>query len=87
MQDLDHKFTDARDALSIYAKKRAEALASIRTKELRRQARGHAVMASAIGFGKSVDGGALAKIVHGCKLFVIAFAFVLPNLLLIRTVF
>ena len=86
MQDLDHKFT-ADHAVSEYAEKRAAALEAIRAKDLSQQATGHALMAGVMGFGESAYGGSLTKIVHGSKLFLIGFAFLVPNLLLIRTVF
>ena len=86
MQDLDHKFT-AELSSAPYAEKRADAMASIREKELREMASGHALMASVMGFGESAYGGSMTRIVHGCKLFLIGFAFLVPNLLLIKTVF
>lgn len=61
---------------------REAAMASIRRKELAQMAGGHAVMAGLMGFGEAAHGkGMFARIVHGAKLFCIAFAFLTPNYL------
>jgi hypothetical protein len=58
------------------------AMASIRRKELAQSAGGYALMAGAMGFGEAAHGaGLFPKIVHGAKLFCIAFALLLPNYL------
>lgn len=61
---------------------REAAMASIRRKELRQMAGGHAVMAGLMGFGEAAEGrGLFPRIVHGAKLLCIAFAFLVPNYL------
>ena len=58
------------------------ALASIRAQDRKREARGYAVMAAFQGYGESaLDSGIFGKISHGAKLFCIAFAFLVPSLL------
>ncbi len=62
-----------------------DALRQIELGKLRQQARGHAVMSSALGYGESaLGGGKLAKFSHGAKLFCIGFAFLVPSLLVWR---
>jgi hypothetical protein len=61
---------------------REAAMASIRRKQMEQMAGGHAVMAGLLGFGEAAEGrGLFAKMVHGAKLFCIAFAFLTPNYL------
>lgn len=58
------------------------AMASIRRKEISKEAGGYALMAGAMGFGEASKGrGIFPLIVHGAKLFCIAFAFLVPNYL------
>ena len=58
------------------------AMESIRRKEMAQIAGGHAVMAGAMGFGEASEGrGVFPAVVHGAKLFCIAFAFLAPNYL------
>lgn len=59
------------------------AVASINQKQTRRAASGHAVMASALGYGEAALGtGRFGRISHFAKLFCIGFAFLAPSLLL-----
>ena len=61
---------------------REAAMASIRRKDMQQMAGGHAVMAGLMGFGEAADGrGVFPGVVHGAKLFCIAFAFLVPNYL------
>ncbi len=59
------------------------ALASIKSAKLKREARGYAVMASALSYGEGATGdGAFGKISHAAKLFCILFAMLAPSLLI-----
>jgi hypothetical protein len=61
---------------------REAAMASIRRKDMAQMAGGYAVMAGLMGFGEAAEGrGVFPKVVHGAKLFCIAFAFLAPNYL------
>ena len=58
------------------------AMASIRRKDMAQMAGGYALMAGMSGFGDASTGrGMFPAIVHGAKLFCIAFAFLVPNYL------
>ncbi|MGZ2256137.1 hypothetical protein [Roseobacter sp. A03A-229] len=60
----------------------AQALSSIKARDVRREARGYAVMASFLGYGEGALGdGKFGKISHAAKLFCIGFAFLVPSLL------
>lgn len=61
---------------------REAAMVSIQRKQMSQMAGGHAVMAGLMGFGEAAEGrGVFPGIVHGAKLFCIAFAFLVPNYL------
>ena len=65
--------------------RREAALASIRAKRTRREAGGYAVMAGLMSLEPATRGeGPMARIVHYCKLFLIAFALLVPNYLVWR---
>lgn len=88
MADMDHMFNQAEPAnADALAARRAAAMDSIRRKELRRSAGGHGLMAAAMSFGESAQNGSLKGIVKAAQIFCIGFAFLVPNLLLIYTVF
>jgi hypothetical protein len=58
------------------------AMASIRRKEQSQLAGGYALMAGMMSFGEASKGrGVFPAVVHGAKLFCIAFAFLVPNYL------
>jgi len=58
------------------------AMASIRRKDMAQMASGYALMAGVSGFGDASNGrGLFPAVVHGAKLFCIAFAFLVPNYL------
>lgn len=58
------------------------AMASIRRKDMAQMASGHVLMAGMMGFGDASSGrGLFPAVVHGAKLFCIAFAFLVPNYL------
>lgn len=83
MQDMDHRFTAAEGEMN---PKTAAALASIAAEERRRAAAGYGLMAGMMGFGESAEKGRMKKIVTLAQQLCIAFAFLVPNLLLIRVV-
>ena len=59
-----------------------EAMRSIKAEKTRREARGYAVLSSALGYGEgSLGTGKFGKITHGAKLFLIGFGFLAPSLL------
>lgn len=61
----------------------ADAVASMKVVETRKAARGHAVMAMAMGYGNGALGtGTFGRISHYAKLFCIGFAMLAPSLLI-----
>jgi len=64
-----------------------QAVASMEAEKLGRAARGHAVMATVMGYGEASTGtGTFGRISHVAKLFCIGFAFLVPSLLMWRVV-
>jgi hypothetical protein len=61
---------------------------TVKDKDLRKLERdGYAVMAGVMAFGEMSQAGRIARVVHACQLFVIAFAFVTPVYLFWKVVF
>jgi hypothetical protein len=59
------------------------ALRSIQLEKRRGEAQGYAVLAGAMGYGEGALGsGRFGKLTHAAKLFLIAFAFLTPSLLI-----
>ena len=58
------------------------AMASINRKKIEQERQGYAVMSAVMGYGEgSIGDGWFGKISHAAKLFMIAFAFALPVVL------
>ncbi|MEE4188580.1 MAG: hypothetical protein V2I76_09075 [Roseobacter sp.] len=78
MENLDTQLSEKERQLRVYE----ASLASIKSERTKREAGGYAVMAAALGYGEGALGqGRFGKISHGAKLFCIAFAFLVPSLL------
>ena len=83
MENLDLQLSEKERQERTYQ----QAVQSIATGEARRRAGGYAIMAAALGYGEgSLSSGAFGKVSHFAKLFCIAFAFLVPSLLLWRVV-
>ncbi|WP_424971331.1 hypothetical protein [Dinoroseobacter sp. S76] len=83
LEDRQRAYTD-----NPYAEKHAAALASIEAEKRRKEASGYAWMAAAAGYGEAAQGGGkFGKVATASKWFVLWFAMIVPNLLLIRVIF
>lgn len=81
MQNLETQLDEKERQNQVYH----NAVAQIRSDELRKAAGGHGIMAAALGYGESAMGnGTFGKISHAAKLFCIGFAFLVPSLLIWR---
>lgn len=79
MESLESQLTEKERQARVHAK----ALASIKSAEVKREASGYAVMASALSYGEGATGdGVFGKISHAAKLFCILFAMLVPSLLI-----
>lgn len=78
MEDLEPHLNERERQSQVYR----DAVNEIEAKKRRNSARGYAVMAGLMSLDKGAKGhGAMGKIVHGTKLFLILFAFLAPSLL------
>lgn len=78
MENLELQLSEKVRQAAVYEK----AMKSLNSEKVRKEASGYAVMASALGFGERAHGGGgLGKMTHAAKLFLIAFAFITPSLL------
>jgi len=81
MENLESQLSEQERQTKIYE----DAVASINADKNRKSAQGYAMMASISGYGEGAMGtGTFGKITHGCKLFLIAFALLVPSLLVWR---
>ncbi|WP_300037080.1 hypothetical protein [uncultured Roseobacter sp.] len=81
MENLDSQLTEKERQAEVNRR----AMASVQAQRIRREARGYAVMGSALNYGEgAMGGGAFGKISHGAKLFCILFAMLVPSLLIWR---
>ncbi len=79
MENLETQLTEKERQQKVYE----SSLKSIGMDKTRREARGYAVMSSALGYGEGALGnGTFGKISHFAKLFCIGFAFLVPSLLI-----
>ena len=78
MENLETQLSEKERQAAVYE----AAMRSIQLENIRREARGYAVLSSALGYGEGALGnGKFGKITHAAKLFLIAFSFLAPSLL------
>lgn len=78
MENLDKELSERERQARVYER----SIASIREKDLKKEASGYGVMSTVLGYGEASEGdGAFGKISHVAKLFCIAFAGLAPCLL------
>jgi hypothetical protein len=79
MENLETQLNERERQAAVYA----EAMKSVQSEKRRQEAQGYAVLAGALGYGEGALGkGKFGKITHAAKLFLIAFAFLTPSLLI-----
>lgn len=78
MENLELQLSEKERQAAVYE----EAMKSLKSEKARKEASGYAVMAGVVGFGEGARGdGMFGKLTHAAKLFLIAFAFLTPSLL------
>ncbi|WP_375229864.1 hypothetical protein [Roseobacter sp. S98] len=81
MENLESQLTEKERQARIYD----QAVESIQAQQVRRSARGYAVISSAMNYGEGALGdGAFGRISQGAKMFCILFAMLVPSLLVWR---
>ncbi|MFK7878394.1 hypothetical protein [Roseobacter sp.] len=81
MESLQNQLTEKERQTQVYD----QAVAALKAKGVRQEARGYAVMASFLSYGEAALGDRIfGKISHVAKLFCILFAMLVPSLLIWR---